>query len=193
MLCWAYVGTVSACIRHGCWWVCVHAYRCMYKDCMGRLIDNTSRRKMKSSDNDQTQTSITHLRLNKHTDIYLRAGRWDSGTLLELKHFPQISSQTSAASPRPGETLVRYQMMLEYTLHSNLIFSLQDGSKCFSLQAKYFLCWWALIFIAGFIDSQCWGWSAATRFKSNTHTTHTAKPECSLQWFVRHSTRCKEK
>lgn len=45
----------------------------------------------------------------------------------------------STASSRPEETLVRYQMMLEYTLHSNLIFFFKRrqvfffASKIFSL------------------------------------------------------------
>ncbi len=53
--------------------------------------------------------------------------------------FSSNKLTNSAASSQPGETLVRYQMMLEYTLHSNLIFFFKRGqvfffaSKIFSL------------------------------------------------------------
>lgn len=81
--------------------------------------------------------------INGHVSAFnYLSGAWDS---LLNRTFASNKLSDLAASSWTVETSVRYRMMLEYTLHSNL---LQDMSSIFLfLQAKYFHCLWALILI----------------------------------------------
>ncbi len=86
----------------------------------------------------------------------------------------------SAASSRPGETLVRYRMMLEYTLHSNLIFFFKRGQVFFFASKIFSLLVGSSIYST--VDSQCKDDQPLFHSrKSNTHGFQTLRARCDIR------------
>ena len=116
-----------------------------------------------------------------------------------LQHTPLTQTFSSnklthsAASSRPGETLVRYRMMLEYTLHSNLIFFFKRRQVFFFASKIFSLLVGTNIYST--VDSQCeddqplfHSWRATHTVSKRTHQVWHEP-----LWFVLHSVWCKEK
>lgn len=79
----------------------------------------------------------------------------------------------SAASCRPGETLVRYQMMLKYTLHSNLIFFFKRDQVFFFARKIFSLLVGTNIYST--VESQCEDDQPLFHSRTAKHTVSTQK------------------
>lgn len=112
-------------------------------------------------------------------------------TLTQTRSSNKLTDST--ASSRPEETLVRYQMMLEYTLHSNLIFFFKKRHVFFFTSKIFSLLVGTNIYST--VDLQCKDDLLLFHSRRAIHTV--SKPADQVWhkplWFLLLSTWCKEK